>query len=236
MLEVLDGILTERHVARGREVADAHLVAEHRQPAEREDQDEHDRQHEVRHRQGGEGHGAGDTVAALVGLVGGVHAGRDGQQQREDLGVQHQLQRHRDRPGDRRRHLLPGDRRLAEVAAHRVAEPQHVPGVQRLVQVELGRDLRHPGLRGAGTEQVERQVVAVATSVLQVEGERGHQEDGGDDDQQPTEHRDAVDHRRPHHDEHEGDEEHQQHRQAERSPHHEDGDGTKCRRRPRVTG
>ena len=149
----------------------------------------------------------GHAVAELVGPVRRVDPGRDGDDQAEDAGVQHQLQRHGHGLGDRRRDLLALDRRLAEVAAQGVAQPQHVAPPHRFVEVELLADLLDAGLGGARAEQDERQVALVATTVLQPEGERGDEDQGRDDHEEPPQDVGAVHHRGP--EDHEG-ERHQQ--------------------------
>ncbi|MNM83662.1 hypothetical protein D3C81_957270 [compost metagenome] len=125
--DAAEWIVGEGHVARGRKPL---------QP-DGEKQDQQEAKGEMRHRQHAESRAGNHAVGEAALAVAGPDAQRQRQQQRDGLRENHQLDRYRQPVGDRLRYRLPGQRRGAQIALHRVADPAEEAQVHRLVETEF---------------------------------------------------------------------------------------------------
>ena len=143
---------------------------------------EREGEHEARQREQRERAGVDRAVRLGAGAVGGEHAERDRDHQRDDLRVEHQLQRHRQRGlelvGDGRVRLVV----LAEVALHEVAEPGGVLLEERLVEAVVGPELR---LLRLGAVREHRVGGVTREQTEQREREQRREDDDDDELEQP---------------------------------------------------
>ena len=219
--EVLRGAVAERHVARAGEVVGPHLHAEDLHAAQGEEQHEQHRHHVVGEGQHAERHGGDARVRLRAGPVRRVHAERDGDADRQDLGVQQELQGDGVGVAEGVVHVLLADVGEAEVALDRVAEPVAVLDPEPLVEAELGPYLLHRLWRGARPEGVDGGVPGQAAD--EPEREQRDQQEHGEEQQDPAQHVDAVgDGRGGEHDDEEREQEQRQ-RRAQEPPPQQDG-------------
>jgi hypothetical protein len=161
--QVRDDALIERHISGGRQPFEPY----------REEVDQHDRQHECRHRQLAEcdrGHQAVEDAAIADRAEDAErYADREGDQ----LSEQHQLKGHRQTLEDCRQHLLPGAERSAEIADEGAAEPMQVLHDERLVESHLAAQCRDFFRRRLIGEHGDRQIAG-----QQCRDQEGQQRDG----------------------------------------------------------